>query len=384
MNIYLDNAATTPLSNDVFAAMEPFIFGSFANPSSVHALGRQARAAVELSRRIIAENLHADPQQIFFTSGGTEGDNTAILSAVYSKNIRCVITSRLEHHAVLNTLETLKKSGVIRLHYLENDVNGSISLSQLDHLLENEEPALLSLMHGNNEIGNLNPILEIADLAEHHDAVFHSDTVQTLGHIKYNTNQLSPDFLVGSAHKFHGPKGVGFLYAKDPAGLRPFIRGGAQESGKRAGTENVAGIVGMAAALQDAYGNNELYESHIKLLKNRLISGIDELERFRFNGFSGYLEKSLSTILNVSAPALPGGGDILTALDQAGIFVSGGSACSANHSSHVIRCLEGGASDETIRFSFSRYNTESEIDEVISLLSKLYLKNSEGQNLLYA
>ncbi|WP_316831394.1 cysteine desulfurase family protein [Pedobacter aquatilis] len=384
MNIYLDNAATTPLANEVFAAMQPFIFESFANPSSAHSLGRNAREAVEKSRKIIAENLHTEPGNIFFTSGGTEGDNTAILSAIYGNNIRLAITSRLEHHAVLNTLQALEQSGAIRLIYLENDSKGKLSLNELVALLENEEPAFISLMHGNNEIGNLNPILEIADLADHHGAIFHSDTVQTIGHISFNTHQLAPDFLVGSAHKFHGPKGVGFLYAKAPANLRSFINGGSQEWGKRAGTENVAGIVGMATALQNAYENQNLYETHINLLKTKLINGLGNLPGISFNGFSGSQDKSLSTVLSISLPELNDGGNLLQVLDKSGIFASGGSACSSNHSSHVIKALRNGSNNETVRFSFSRFNTESEIDEVIACLNKLYPKNSLPQNLLYA
>ena len=384
MSIYLDNAATTPLASEVFTAMKPFIFESFANPSSAHALGRYAREAVERSREIIADTLYTEPGNIFFTSGGTEGDNTALLSAVYNHNIRVVITSRLEHYAVLNTLKALADSGIIRLVYLENDSKGKLSLTELDTLLKNEEPALISLMHGNNEIGNLNPILEIADLAEHHGAIFHSDTVQTIGHIDINTRQLAPDFLVGSAHKLHGPKGVGFLYAKEPANLRAFIKGGGQESGKRAGTENVAGIVGMAAALQHAYDNQNLYETHIHSLKKRLLNGLTSLSEINFNGYSDHPDKSLSTVLSVSLPALPNGADLLRTLDRAGIFVSGGSACSSNHSSHVIEALGTGKNEETIRFSFSRFNTEAEIDEVVAQLNSLYCNRQEQSNLLYA
>lgn len=384
MNIYLDNAATTPLASEVFTAMKPFIFESFANPSSAHALGRYAREAVERSRELIADTLHTEPGNIFFTSGGTEGDNTAILSAIYHDNIRLVITSRLEHYAVLNPLKALAEKGLIRLVYLENDSKGKLSLTELDTLLENEERALISLMHGNNEIGNLNPILEIADLAEHHGAIFHSDTVQTIGHIDINTRQLAPDFLVGSAHKFHGPKGVGFLYAKEPANLHAFIKGGAQESGKRAGTENVAGIVGMAAALQHAFDNQNLYETHILSLKKRLLNGLTDLEGISFNGYSDHPDRSLSTVLSVSLPTLPDGTNLLQTLDKAGIFVSGGSACSSNHSSHVIEALRNGKNEETIRFSFSRFNTGAEIDEVVAQLNNLYRNRREQPNLLYA
>lgn len=378
MNIYLDNAATTPLSNEVFTEMKPYIFQSFANPSSAHALGRDARVAVERSRKIIAENLNARPENIFFTSGGTESDNTAILSAIHHHKIDVAITSRLEHHAVLNTLKTAEKAGLIKLLYVDNDASGNISLPHLDRLLEENNPALISLMHGNNEIGNLNPIDEIADLAEHHGAIFHSDTVQTIGHIRYNTRLLGPDFLVGSAHKFHGPKGVGFLYAKDPANLRSLLNGGSQESGKRAGTENVSGVVGLASALSGAYANFDQHESHIVSLKQQLINGIKHLPGIIFNGHSKNIDKSLSTVLSIALPQVEDTADLLTSLDVLGIYASGGSACTSHGSSHVIQALTPRNGYDIIRFSFSRYNTEQEIDQVITVLNQ-YSENTLGQ-----
>jgi cysteine desulfurase len=370
MNIYLDNAATTPLSREAFLEMEPFLFGSFGNPSSAHSLGRISRLALEKSRATIADHLNAAPSQIIFTSGGTEADNTAIQSSI-AAGVKRVITSALEHHAVLNTLKAAEREDKIELVYLENDHKGNISLTALDRLLQDEKPTLISLMHGNNEIGNLNPILDIADLAEHYGAIFHSDTVQTMGHVRYNTRLLGPDFLVGSAHKFHGPKGVGFLYAKDPGKVLPLISGGSQENKKRGGTENVAGIVGMAAALSNAYQHLDRHEAYILFLKERLIKGLRDIPGIHFNGLSADLEQSLSTVLSISFDQNDRDVDLLTLLDQEGIFASGGSACSSGNPSHVIQALGGARGQDTLRFSFSRYNTGSEIDRLLSVIQGL-------------
>ncbi|SES02846.1 cysteine desulfurase family protein [Pedobacter rhizosphaerae] len=370
MNIYLDNAATTPLSREAFLEMEPFLFGSFGNPSSSHSLGRISRLALEKSRATIAGYLNAEPAQIIFTSGGTEADNTAIQSSI-AAGVKRVITSALEHHAVLNTLKVAERENKIELVYLENDHKGNISITALDRLLQDEKPTLISLMHGNNEIGNLNPILDIADLAEHYGAIFHSDTVQTMGHIRYNTRLLGPDFLVGSAHKFHGPKGVGFLYAKDPGKVLPLISGGSQENRKRGGTENVAGIVGMAAALAKSYQHLDRHEAYILFLKERLINGLRDIPGIHFNGLSANLEQSLSTVLSISADQNDRDVDLLTLLDQEGICASGGSACSSGNPSHVIQALGGKAGQDTLRFSFSRYNTGSEIDRLLSVIQGL-------------
>jgi len=379
MSIYLDNAATTPLSSEVFTKMEPFLFNSFANPSSTHTAGRNARYAVELSRKIIAENLNTTAEHIFFTSGGTEGDNMAILSAIHANKIKVVITSRLEHHAVLNTLRKAENDGLILIKYLDNDAQGRISLTQLNSLLDGTDQVLISLMHANNEIANLNPLEEIADLAEHYGAIFHSDTVQSIGHYHYDTRLLCPDYLVGSAHKFHGPKGVGFLYAKQPESLKSIINGGSQERGKRAGTENVSGIVGAAAAIQDIYQNQVEHESYLKSLKSTLINGLSVLPEITFNGESANINDSLSTVLSVSFPQSLTEFNLLETLDAAGIYASGGSACSGNNTSHVISSLSALSNKNTIRFSFSKYNTISEIEKVITVV-KNYFQPSHNQS----
>ena len=271
MRIYLDNAATTPLSKEVFSAMEPYLFEHFGNASSAHGFGRTARVAVSQARATIAELLNAHPDTIIFTSGGTESDNAAIFSAIRSNGIKVAITSSLEHHAVLNTLKVLEKNGEIELLYVKNDEYGNLSLRHLQQLLQNNERAFVSLMHGNNEIGNLNNIEEISGLCCSYGAIFHSDTVQTMGHHQYNTKTLKADFLVGSAHKFHGPKGVGFLYKREKSLLLPHIQGGSQEGGQRGGTENVAGIVGLAKALEIASRDRQTLDSQLSSLKKRMI-----------------------------------------------------------------------------------------------------------------
>jgi cysteine desulfurase len=303
MKIYLDNAATTPLSIDVFQAMQPYFFENFGNPSSAHHCGRDAKTAVEKSRKVIAELLNTTPEHIIFTSGGTEADNTAILSAIRENQIKLAITTPFEHHAVLNTLKNLQQNGEIKLVFLEHDDRGNLSLSHLEQLLAAGEKAFVSVMHGNNEVGNLNDIDEIAEVCSKYSAVFHSDTVQTMGQYVYDTQNLKADFLVGSAHKFHGPKGAGFLYKRSSAAIRPFINGGAQESSQRSGTENVTGIVGLAKALEIAYENRDAYQKHIGTLKERMIFRLsNSIPGVKFNGNSALQNLSLSTVLSAAIP----------------------------------------------------------------------------------
>jgi len=375
MKIYLDNAATTPLSIDVFQAMQPYFFENFGNPSSTHACGRTAKAAIDQSRQTIAALLNTTPDHIIFTSGGTEADNTAILAGLRSNQIKLAITTAFEHHAVLNTLKTLQRNGEIELIYLNHDDRGNLSIEHLEQLLAAGERAFVSVMHGNNEVGNLNDIDAIAAVCSRYSAVFHTDTVQTMGQYQYDTQQLKADFLVGSAHKFHGPKGVGFLYKSSAAAIRPFINGGSQESSQRSGTENITGIVGLAKALELAYTNKETYQKHITSLKQRMISKLHEnIPGLRFNGNSEQTALSLSTVLSVSLPESLNGQSPLTYLDQHDICASGGSACSSRSAagSHVLSALGGDFSRSTIRFSFSRYNTAEEIDHVVDRLSDLF------------
>lgn len=381
MRIYLDNAATTPLSIDVFKAMEPYFFENFGNPSSTHYHGRQAKSILDNSRSVIADLLNTDPDHIIFTSGGTEADNTAILSAIYSHQIKVAITTPFEHHAVLNTLKTLERNGEIKLIYLEHDQQGNLSLSHLDRVLATHTKALVSVMHGNNEVGNLNNIEEIGEVCRKYGAIFHSDTVQTMGQYQYDTKTLNADFLVGSAHKFHGPKGVGFLYKKSLDSLRPLINGGSQERAQRSGTENITGIVGLAKALELAYQNRDNYQSHIIGLKQRMIEQLSaKIPDVKFNGNSAITYLSLSTVLSVSVPDTvlsP-----LIYLDQHGICASGGSACSSRSTtgSHVLAALGDNFERSTIRFSFSRYNTKEEIDYAAEKLAELFIPERQVLN----
>lgn len=375
MKIYLDNAATTPLSIDVFQAMQPYFFENFGNPSSAHHCGRDAKTAVEKSRKVIAELLNTTPEHIIFTSGGTEADNTAILSAIRENHIKLAITTPFEHHAVLNTLKTLQQNGEIELVFLKHDEKGNLSLSHLEQLLAGGEQAFVSVMHGNNEVGNLNDIDEIAEVCSRYSAVFHSDTVQTMGQYLYDTQKLKADFLVGSAHKFHGPKGAGFLYKRSAAAIRPFINGGAQESSQRSGTENVTGIVGLAKALEIAYENRDAYQKHIGDLKERMIFKLsDSIPGVKFNGNSAQKNLSLSTVLSAALPQTLTGASPLDYLDIFQICASGGSACSSHSAtgSHVLNALGNDPGRSTIRFSFSRYNTAEEVDYVVDKLADLF------------
>ncbi len=368
MSIYFDNAATTPLHREVFAAMEPLLFGHFGNPSSAHHHGRAARLAVETARKSIAGLLSTAPANILFTSGGTEADNTAIRSAILQHGLRVAITSRLEHHAVLNTLRALEKADKIRLLYMEHDACGNLSLAHLEHLLASQPRALVSVMHANNEIGNLNDIATIGELCRNYDAVFHSDTVQTMGHYHYPDTAARPDFLVGSAHKFHGPKGVGFLCCSRGAVVHPLVRGGGQEQGRRAGTENVAGIVGLARALEIAYRDLPENSAHVRRLKERMIQRLRAtVPDVRFNGNSGRADSSLGSLVSVSLP--PVTVPVLQALDRKLIAASGGSACTSGSLSHVLEAIGTDSGRTTVRFSFSRFNSLAEVDQVADQLA---------------
>lgn len=340
MSVYFDNAATSPLDPNVFEAMVPYLLQQHGNPSSAHKVGRLARQAVDNARQIVADILHADKEEIFFTSGGTEADNIAILSAIRGLGIRRAITSRLEHHAVLNTLKALEKTGEVTVHFVKNDSQGNLDLRHLEVLLQSEERSFVSIMHGNNEIGNLNNIDVIADLCKRYNAIYHTDTVQTIGHYAVDVSRTKIDFLVGSAHKFHGPKGIGFLYARKTSPVYSLIKGGSQERGIRAGTENVPGIVGLAKALEIANSNVTTHHRYVQNLKRCCMERLlQEFPSIQFNGNSGIAEKSMSTVLSVSFP--PTKHHLLSYLDSKDIAASGGSACNSSHSvSHVLAALQ--------------------------------------------
>jgi cysteine desulfurase len=381
MRAYFDNAATTRLDPEVLEAMLPLMTEEFGNPSSIHSHGRKVRTAIERARKTVATLLHTSPAEIFFTSGGTEADNTAIRSSIETYGLTHAITSPLEHHAVLHTLQHLDKQGIVKLSLVEVDEEGRINLAHLEELLKANPNTLVSLMHGNNEIGNLLGLETVGRLCQEYKAVFHSDTVQTMGHYRHDLQQLPVDFIVGAAHKFHGPKGVGFLYVnahtKSGRGpIHPFIHGGSQERNMRGGTENVYGIVGLAKALEIAYANMENHRQYIESLKSRMISQLRErLEGVSFNGLSASLSESLYTVLNVGLPSSEMSDMLLFNLDIAGISASGGSACTSgsNLGSHVLSALPNNDAERgAIRFSFSKYNTVEEIDYAVDTLVELF------------
>lgn len=376
MKVYFDNAATTAMDDRVIEAMLPFMKSHFGNPSSVHSHGREVRSAIEKSRKKVAELLNASPSEIFFTSGGTEADNTALVCGIESHGITHAITSPIEHHAVLHTLEVLAKKGAVRLHLLEVNEKGEINLDQLKSLLKENPKSLVSLMHANNEIGNLNDLDRIGTLTKEYDAFFHSDTVQTIGHFIHDLKNLHVDSLVAGGHKFHGPKGSGFLFVRKDKKIHPFIHGGAQERNMRGGTENVIGIIGIAKALELAYEDMAGHRTHIEKIKTHFIKKLtDDIPGVSFNGLSEDLEKSLYTVLNVSLPPSDSNrGMLLFNLDLEGISASGGSACSsgATVGSHVLRALDHNPERDSVRFSFSRFNTIEEVDYTVGKLKELY------------
>jgi len=374
MRVYLDNAATTPLDPEVFEVMKPFMLDDFGNPSSTHAHGRKVRAAIESARKKIAELLNCTPGEIIFTSGGTEADNAIINGAIQTYKIKNVISSPIEHHAVLHTLETLDKQGDIKLHHVRLDEKGHIDLIHLESLLKEFPNALVSLMHANNEIGNLLDIQKVGELCQQYSAYFHSDTVQTMGHYKHDMKQFKIHGMTAAAHKFHGPKGVGFMYINKDKKIKPMVHGGAQERNMRGGTENTYGIIGLAKALEICYREMADHESHIVKLKKQMIEKLKAaVPGISFHGDSDNLNRSLYTVLNVSFPESEENEMMLFNLDLQGISVSGGSACSsgATTGSHVLGAIYPNSKRGAVRFSFSKYNTLEEIDFTVTKVADL-------------
>lgn len=374
MKIYLDNAATTPLDPEVFEAMKPFLLEDFGNPSSTHAHGRKVRAAIESSRKKIAELLNCTPGEIIFTSGGTEADNTIIRSAIETYSIKHAISTPIEHHAVIHTLENLQTQGV-ELHHVKLDSKGHVDLSHLEEFLNQFPGSLVSLMHANNEIGNLLDLELVGRLCEKYKAYLHSDTVQTMGHYRHDLKKIKIHGMAAAAHKFHGPKGVGFMYLNKDKKIRQFMHGGAQERNMRGGTENVTGIIGMAKALEICYREMEAHETYIRNLKWLMINRLKEvLPGVSFHGDSENLDRSLYTVLNVSLPESEENEMLLFNLDMQGISASGGSACSSGAStgSHVLGALYPDSKRGAVRFSFSKFNTPAEIDQVANKLAEIY------------
>ncbi|MGB5357122.1 MAG: cysteine desulfurase family protein [Eudoraea sp.] len=375
--IYLDNAATTQIRGEVIAKMQEALADCFGNPSSTHAFGRSAKTQIEQARKVIAKILNAHPSEIVFTSGGTEADNMILRSAVKDLGVKTIITSKIEHHAVLHTVESLKEEFGILIKYVHLDAHGNPDLEHLKELLSKDDSKkLVSLMHVNNEIGNLIDMDTIGLMCREYNALFHSDAVQSIGHFPWDVQKTPIDFMAAAAHKFHGPKGVGFAYIRKEHPISPLIIGGSQERGSRAGTEALHNIVGLSEALTAAYENLEEEKAYIQGLKRYFIEILEaKIPSSKFNGYSGDMTKSTYTLVNVclnvsEEQALM----LLFHLDLKGIACSKGSACQsgATGGSHVLNEIlsEEELKKPSLRFSFSKYNTKEELDYVIEVLNE--------------
>lgn len=371
--IYLDNAATTPLDPEVLNAMLPYLTEHFGNASSIYSLGRECRIAIEKARKSVATIFNTTPGEIFFTSCGTESSNTAIHGAVRDLGCRHIISSPIEHHATLHTVEYLASIGACRLSFVNLTQDGHINMVDLERLLkESGEKSLVTLMHANNEIGNLLDVAYVAQLCQTYDAIFHTDAVQSIAHYPIDLQKAPIHFMSGSAHKFYGPKGSGILYVNRNVQIKPFINGGSQERQMRAGTENVAGIVGFSKALELATATLEADSIYIESLKSYMREQLTaQISDIRYNGAQD--ERSLYTVLSVSLPANERSEMLSMNLDMAGICVSGGSACTsgAQGGSHVIKAVYPHDHRVTIRFSFSKHNTFDEVDLVVRKVAEL-------------
>ena len=374
MKVYLDNAATTPIANEVIEEIQPYLNNYFGNPSSTHAFGRKTKNAIEINRKKIADLIQAKNNEIIFTSGGTEADNMALRCAVFDLNVKRIITTKIEHHAVLHTAECLRDQQNVEIIFLATDHNGNPDLVQLESILNDKVNTLVTLMHANNEISTLLPIKKVASIcAKHKHVYFHSDTVQTMGHYTFNLSETPIDFLTCSAHKLHGPKGVGFLYVNQKISLNPLITGGSQERKNRGGTENLYGIVGLGKAMEMAYENLTSHQKHIQGLKSFMKEELEKIDqRINFNGETSS-EKSLYTVLNVCFPADVCNSMLLFSLDIHGIAASGGSACSSgsNQGSHVLAELPHQENCQSVRFSFSRFNTQEDVEFTIEKIRSI-------------
>lgn len=370
--IYFDNAATTAMDQDVLSAMMPYMTEKFGNPSSIYSYGRETKMAIENARKSVARILHANPGEIFFTSGGTESSNTSIHASVRDLGCKRIISSPIEHHATLHTVEYLHKTGQAALSFVKLTPNGHVDMQSLEELLAaSTDKALVTLMHANNEIGNLLDVKAVGELCRKYNAIFHCDMVQTIGHYPINLHDIYIHFASSAGHKFHGPKGVGILYVNEEIKIQPLLNGGAQERNMRAGTENLYGIVGYAKALEMATERYEQDSQYIQELKQYMIAQLrNTFPNILLNGDAE--GNSLYTVLNVGFPMTEKSDMLLFNLDMAGICVSGGSACSsgANSISHVIKELypENAADIVPIRFSFCRHNTKAEVDTVVAKL----------------
>ncbi len=377
MNVYFDNAATTPMRKEVIQSVSLIMNECFGNPSSTHAFGRTAKTHIETARKGIAKLLNAAPQEIIFTSGGTESDNMILNCAVKDLGVTTLISSPIEHHAILHAIDALKKTFKIKVAYVNIDESGSVDLNHLEKLLQDDDSKkLVSLMHVNNEIGNILDLQKVGDICHNNQALFHTDAVQGIGHFYFDLEQLPVDFLSSAAHKFHGPKGIGFSFVRKNSGLDPFIYGGAQERGLRAGTESVHNIVGMHKALELAYKNLKEEKIKVTSLKDHFKSSILNIFPLaRFNGCSGENSNSTYTLINVALPISQEKVGLLDFhLDLKGVACSKGSACQSGSSSgsHVLNAIQSEElkSWASLRFSFSAFNTIEEVDYVIKTLEE--------------
>jgi len=369
--IYFDYAASTPLRKEVAEYYSELLLGSHGNPSSSHSFGRKAKVVLESSRKEIAKLMNCHSAEIIFTSGGTEANNTALVMALRDLKVKRIISSPIEHHAVLHAAKMWCKAFSAEFYTLSVDAQGRIDLAELERELQKEGPALVSLMHGNNEIGNLNDLQAIGDLAHQHNSYFHSDTVQTVGHYPLNLGALPIDFAAASAHKFHGPKAVGFLYFSQKLRVQALISGGAQQRGLRGGTENIFQVGAMTKALSLAYQNLAAERQHILEIKTYFLAQIAEkMPQVYTNGLSGNLEGSLYTVASISFPMQKDSGMLLFNLDLQGFALSGGSACSSGsvQSSHVIAAIDANHQDTVLRVSFGKDSKKEEIDLLIAYL----------------
>ena len=371
--IYFDNAATTSLDPVVLETMMPFFTEKFGNPSSIYSYGRETKMAIEQARKSVAKILNAHPAEIFFTSGGTESSNTAITAAIKDLGCRHIITSAIEHHATLHCVEAMDSQGLAKVSYVKVLPNGHIDMVDLEKLLSSTtEKTLVTLLHANNEIGNILDINAVGNLCKTHNAVFHCDTVQTVGHFPFDLRNTPVHFITGAAHKFHGPKGVGILYINENVRIKPFVLGGGQERNMRAGTENLYGIVGFGKALEMATAAFEVDSAYIGSLKKHLHDALlQHVDGVSFNG--DVFGKSLYTLLSVSLPKTEKSEMLLFNLDIHSVCASGGSACTsgAEQGSHVIRAINNDPNKVTVRFSFCKHNTTAEIDAVVGMLKEM-------------
>ncbi len=373
MRLYFDNAATSPMMPEVIDEMTKVMHETYGNPSSIHAHGREARVLIEKARKTVAECINASTGEIFFTSGGTESNNMALKCAVRDLGVERIITSPMEHHCVLHAAESLQRDCGIELVYVELHKDTVVDHADLERLLStSNKKTLVSFMHANNETGCMIKLQEVADIVKSHGALFHTDTVQSIGHFPLDVQKTKIDFLSGAAHKFHGPKGVGFIYINGDNMLKPLIDGGSQERNMRAGTENIYGIVGLAKALELSCQHMNEWSAHIKGLRSYMLEQVQSVIPDAYP-VGGFREPHLYTVLNISFPASPKSKMLLMLLDMEGVSASGGSACSSgsDKGSHVLSAMSEPTDRQAVRFSFSHYNTRNEVDTLVSKLAKI-------------